>query len=174
VKSLVFDASPLLHFSQAARLEVLQNLPKVGAVSRPSVLDEIARNQERYPRVVEVAVQSWLTVVPIDRLVELQAFAYYARILGSGTRDTSEASVLAWAQCHDAVAVIDDQTAKRAGGAGTSPCTGRYGSSSRVSSAACWTVRMSNDSSKSSLISSSGSLHASGGVRVAHDQGLLE
>ncbi len=47
--------------------------------------------------------------------MELQLFAAYADRFGVGERDVGEASVLAWAEAHRAVAVTDDEVAVQVG-----------------------------------------------------------
>jgi len=59
---------------------------------------------------------SWLTIVHVDELAELRAVIRWAQILGVDT-DTGlnlgETSVCAWAEVHNAVAIIDDDDARK-------------------------------------------------------------
>lgn len=57
----------------------------------------------------------WLERVRVDGLPELRALARYIRVLGAGDRNLGEATVLAWAEVHSAIAVIDDRVARAAG-----------------------------------------------------------
>lgn len=45
----------------------------------------------------------------VDSLAELRLFAVYARRLVSGQRNVGEASILAFAEANDAMALLDDQ-----------------------------------------------------------------
>lgn len=115
MKPLVFDSSPLGHFARAGRLAVLGRLTSgYRRVAPRAVLDEISAGKTLYPPLADVRNAEWLELVACDGLAELQALARYFRILGSGQRDIGEASVLAWAEVHDGIAVVDERAATRA------------------------------------------------------------
>jgi predicted nucleic acid-binding protein len=116
VKPLVFDSSPLTHFARAGRLAVLDQLTsRYRRVVPRAVLDEIRAGESQYPPLADVRNADWLELVACDGLAELQALARYFQVLGSGQRDIGEASVLAWAEVNDGVAVVDERAATRAG-----------------------------------------------------------
>jgi predicted nucleic acid-binding protein len=56
-----------------------------------------------------------MKVVPVDGLDELRLFAEYSRRLVVRDRNVGEASVLAWAEAHGGIALIDDQVAVQHG-----------------------------------------------------------
>ncbi len=112
--ALVFDASPLSHFARAGRLETLERLTAGDAchVTR-AVMAELDAGVAAYPRLGEVLAAAWLRVVAVDEPRELNVFAAYARSLVVGERNLGEASTLAWAEVHGALAVVDDLAARK-------------------------------------------------------------
>jgi hypothetical protein len=78
-------------------------------------LDEVRIGETTHPPLADVRDAEWLEVVACDGLAELRVFAHYANVLGSGQRDIGEASVLAWAEVNDGIAVIDERAGARAG-----------------------------------------------------------
>ncbi|MEQ1737050.1 MAG: hypothetical protein ABL886_11685, partial [Rhodoglobus sp.] len=113
---LVFDSSVLNAFARANRLADLERLTRGSThVTTRAVLEELANGVSLYPLLAEVAQQPWLRSVSVDSLAELVAFNEYVRTLGSSSRNIGEASVLAHAEIHSAVAFVDDQAAVRAG-----------------------------------------------------------
>lgn len=113
---LVFDSSPLIHFARAEKLDVLrQMVAEVRCVAPEAVFQEVAAVAQSHAAAGHVTQLAWLEKARVDGLQELQAFAVYARILGVGARDIGEASVLAWAEVHQATAIIDDRVGKQAG-----------------------------------------------------------
>lgn len=79
------------------------------------MLDEIGRGATLYPLLAAIRGMPWLEPLRVDSLPGLQAFAAYARQLGSNDRDIGEASTLAWAEVNRATAIIDDRLATRVG-----------------------------------------------------------
>lgn len=73
-----------------------------------AVLDELRAGPSR------ACDFDWLTVEPVDHLAELRAFMAYVEVMGAGRRHLGEATVLAWAEVHGGLAIIDDQAAKKA------------------------------------------------------------
>jgi len=116
VSTLVFDASPLSHFARAGFLQQLEALTKGDSCYvTDAVLDEVRRGAGTHPELQKIPDLPWLTTVRLAGLAELALFAQYARLLGSGPRDVGEATVLAWAESKGAVAIVDEQAARRAG-----------------------------------------------------------
>jgi predicted nucleic acid-binding protein len=114
VTCLVFDNSPLSHFARAHELAALESITvDYERVVTQAVLDEIAKGAAVHPELAAVSVLGWLRVVRVDGLPELQAFSEYANRLGSGERDIGEASTLAWAEVHDAIAIVDEKAGTR-------------------------------------------------------------
>lgn len=114
--SLAFDASPLIHFARANRLETLQAIT-VGfrCVVTRAVLEEVEQGVLQHEQLRAVLDASWLEVVPVEELDELYRFAEYLNILGNTDRNAGEATVLAWAETHGASAYLDDQVACNTG-----------------------------------------------------------
>lgn len=84
-------------------------------VTTRAVVEEIKNGVAAYPDLQDVLDLAWLSVVSADSLDELRLFAKYAARLGSGIHDVGEASVLAWAEAHGAIAFTDDEAAVQAG-----------------------------------------------------------
>lgn len=104
---LVFDTSPLSHFARAGQLDVLEAIVEGDdSFVTATVLGEIDIGLAVHHELKAVRRAPWLTPVRIEGLAELTVFAEYVRTLGSGPRNIGEAETLAWAETHDAVAVI--------------------------------------------------------------------
>ena len=114
---LIFDSTPLVHFARADRLVVLDQIsvPYGGCRVARAVLDEVARGAASFPKLSDVLGLDWLTPVDCDGLAELQAFARYSLVLGSGERDIGEAITLAWAEVHNGTAIVDERAGAREG-----------------------------------------------------------
>jgi predicted nucleic acid-binding protein len=113
---LGFDSSVLNSFARAKRLDVLQQLTAGHrCVVTRAVLEELDRGRAVYPQLGEVRALSWLELVVSDSLRELAAFSHYVRVLGPSDRNIGEASILAWAEVSNGVALVDDQVAVKAG-----------------------------------------------------------
>jgi predicted nucleic acid-binding protein len=113
---LVLNSSPLSCFARADRLLLLEQLT-VGydRVTVKAVLGELEDGSRTYPALRSVSRLPWLRVEPADDLSELRLFAEYSRRLVSGRHNVGEASVLAWAEAHGAIAVLDDQAGVQMG-----------------------------------------------------------
>jgi len=112
---LVFDTSPLSHFARAGRLPSLARLTASHRCVVPqAVLDELRNGESVHPPLADVRNADWIQVIACDGLAELRAFAHYVRVLGAGTRDIGEASVLAWAEVNGGIAVIDERAGTHA------------------------------------------------------------
>jgi predicted nucleic acid-binding protein len=114
--ALVFDSSALSCFARASRLPLLDDLSAgFDRVTTRAVMGELEQGSSIHPQLADVADLSWLRIVPLDTLAELRLFAEYSRRLAAGARNVGEASVLAWAEAHDAIAIVDDQAAVQCG-----------------------------------------------------------
>lgn len=112
---LVWDTSPLYHAIKAQKIESLgiavqtwQGTPRRN-VTTETVVDELRRNE------LPLGDLGWLEIVHVDRLDELKALVKWLPIVAGKQANHGEATVLAWADVHGAVAVIDDAAARRAG-----------------------------------------------------------
>jgi predicted nucleic acid-binding protein len=121
VRALVFDNSPLSHFTRAGELGTLDVLTegRRRCVVR-EVVAELESGLANYPELSVVLEAGWLEHVEVaapDAATpdEIQLFAIYADRLVSGDRHVGEAATLAWAEAHAAVAVIDDRAGRRHG-----------------------------------------------------------
>lgn len=110
---LIWDASPLIHADRIERLDVLGDLAR-GPLDEPwsndttaAVVEELASHGGGSP--------PWLDVVHVDGLQEILALAHWVGRVSSATHSRGEATVLAWAECHSATAIIDDRDARRVG-----------------------------------------------------------
>ncbi len=115
MSTLVWDASALHYPAQADRLDVLCELASGDAqqpwqhVTTAAVLDELSANG------LNLSDLDWLDVVHVDGLDELQALMTWMQRVGAATgHNRGEATVFAWAEVHDAIAIIDDKSARRA------------------------------------------------------------
>jgi predicted nucleic acid-binding protein len=112
----VFDSAPLSCFARARQLPMLDRRTAGNQrVTTRAVLDEIRNGVALHPELQDVLELEWLRVESAASLDELRLFAKYAQRLGSDVHDVGEASVLAWAQAHGAIAFTDDEAAVQAG-----------------------------------------------------------
>ena len=111
-----FDSSPLSCFARAGGMDLLRAIcSDVRCVVTEAVRHELRRGMASQPAVRAALEADWIERVRVDGLAELSAFAEYARLLGSAReRDVGEAATLAWAETHDAIAIIDERAAVRA------------------------------------------------------------
>ncbi len=113
---VALDTSVLSWFARAGRLDVLERL-LVGmkAVTTSEVLDEIRNGIPDFPPLAPVLELPWLMEVRLSGLRAMGVFAEYCRRLGSGTNgNVGEATVLAWAEINDAVALLDEKAGRQA------------------------------------------------------------
>jgi len=113
--TLVWDTSPLYHAALADRLDVLGDVAS-GPPQQPwrnvttaAVDEELGQLLGQRPQL------PWLEVVHVDGLDEIIALARWVGIVSASVHNRGEATVLAWADTHGAVAIIDDRDARRAG-----------------------------------------------------------
>jgi len=110
VPALVFDTSVLSAFVSAQQLAVLRDFGATHRlVTTQAVIDELGAADGVTPDL------TWMEVAHVDSLAELRVLVRYAAVLGSGEHDMGEATVMTWAEVHEATALIDDEAAKRAG-----------------------------------------------------------
>lgn len=86
-----------------------------GLLRQSAVRGELRRGSAGRPALALIPEARWLGVVPTDELEVLQAFLTFSNALGAGERHLGECTVLAWAQCHQAVALLDDGDARTVG-----------------------------------------------------------
>ena len=107
----VWDSSALLHTSKAGRLDVLGSFV-CGSTDQPWLHYLTATGAEELSRLGH-HLPDWATIVHVDGLDEIIAFAAWSMRLVSGPHHRGEAAVAAWAQSHRAVAIIDDRDASQ-------------------------------------------------------------
>lgn len=115
---LVWDTSPLHHAIKAGRLDTLadlaaewQGLPRRN-VTTAAVIEELRHYD------LDVSGLGRLEVHHVDGLAELTALVRWMQRVSGQKSNHGEATVLAWADVHGAVAVIDDLEARKAARAG--------------------------------------------------------
>jgi predicted nucleic acid-binding protein len=110
----VFDTSALYHAALAERLDVLGDLTGTAeCVTTRTVLDELRQAGRTDRRLLDVQRQGWLTEVRFDGLAETRHLVEWMRRLEIDTRDYGELTVIAYAQMHGAVVIVDDKKARR-------------------------------------------------------------
>ena len=116
-RPVVIDSSCLSSFARAERLDDLRRLlADHPALMVRAVALELKRGQRDHPTLEAITSADWLRETSSeDSLETLQFFAEYVRLLGSGSRDLGEAATLAWAQAHQAIAVIDERAGANQG-----------------------------------------------------------
>lgn len=113
---LVFDSAPLSAFARARQLPMLDRLAgNDERVTTTAVIEELRAGLGEHPELHDAIDLPWLRIEPLAELDELALFGQYAQRLGAGTHDVGEATVLAFAEAHGAVAFTDDQTAAQIG-----------------------------------------------------------
>ncbi|MFF1529225.1 nucleotide-binding protein [Cellulomonas sp. NPDC058312] len=113
----VFDTGPLSHFAQAGWLGLLQHVVGEAEAWLPaSVRQEVTEGVLRHAHLRSVLEADWLLHRTATSAVELAAFGRYAeRMLGDDQRtNLGECEVLALAEAHRGVAVVDDGVARTA------------------------------------------------------------
>jgi len=109
----VWDASALHHAAAADRIDVLFDVvggvPQAPAqhVTTAAVAEELHRNE------LWTVCAPYLEVVHVDALNELQSLARWLGVVSNGEHSRGEATVLAWAEVHAGIAIVDDRSARR-------------------------------------------------------------
>ncbi|MEW2066179.1 hypothetical protein [Streptomyces sp. NPDC007346] len=110
---LAWDTSPLFHAIKAGKLDVLGDATRTWQgvrrrnVTTQTVVDELGTYG------LSLASADWLEIVHVDHLNELTALVKWMDLVSGGKSNQGEATVLAWAEVNDAIAVIDDGDARR-------------------------------------------------------------
>ena len=113
---LVFDSAPLSAFARARQLPMLDRLAgPEERVTTSAVIEELRAGLGDHPELQDAIDLPWLRIEPLADLDELVHFAKFALRFGSGTHDVGEATVLAYAEAHQAIAFTDDQLAVQVG-----------------------------------------------------------
>ena len=113
--AFVLDATCLIHFCRADRLDVLRDcLGSDSCWSTTVVQDELDEGASAGHRVPGGNELDWLRFHALGDLEELLAYGSWVRRMGSRRRNRGEASVCAAAQLlgGGAIAIIDDKNAK--------------------------------------------------------------
>lgn len=77
-----------------------------------AVLDELRRAAESRPNLRRIAARGWPTEVRVDGIDTLLPLHDWLDRLGARDHDRGEATVLAFAEAHAAVAIVDDARAR--------------------------------------------------------------
>jgi predicted nucleic acid-binding protein len=113
---LVLDATCLIHFARADRLDVLgELLLGCEAATTEVVREEVRAGEGRHPGTAAILDLEWLRVTRLDTPAALVRFTDWVRRIGAGERHLGEASVLAVAEESGATAVIDERAATHVG-----------------------------------------------------------
>lgn len=107
--TLVWDASALHPAASADRLDVLADLAKSHPlVTTAAVLEELKKYQ-----LERAVMNAGFTVVHVDGLDEVVSLGeWVGRIGATKAHNRGEVTVLAWADVHRAIAIIDDRDAR--------------------------------------------------------------
>lgn len=104
---LAWDSSALHHAALADRLDVLGSIVRPWRnVTTAAVREELAGNG------LTIDSEQWLETVHVDGLNELVSLAKWVQAFSCQKHNRGEATVLAWAETHGAVAIIDDRDAR--------------------------------------------------------------
>jgi predicted nucleic acid-binding protein len=108
--TIVWESSAILHACRSDRADVLLHLADalsstpIRHVTTAAVAEELHRRH--------VTLPARLDVDHVDGIDELAALVRWVQRLSSSEHDRGEATVCAWAEAHDALAVIDDRAAR--------------------------------------------------------------
>ncbi len=113
------DTGQLSHFARAGWLGVLQMLAPGNVIVIPDTVErEIQEACGVNAWLAQILTHSWIEVAPIQSEAEIDAYSRYARrLVGDNGRNTGECGVLALAEVHGLVAVVDDHAGHKAGSA---------------------------------------------------------
>lgn len=114
-RDLVVDTGPLSHLARAGWLSVLRSIAAGRSVVIPDAVEaELRQGTHLNPHLQQVLDAEWITTRTLASDVEMAAFGRFASRLVVGTRNVGEAAVLAYADVHGAVAIIDDGAGRKA------------------------------------------------------------
>lgn len=107
----VVDTGPLSHFAVTGYLDILRRLAPGGTITIPDlVVRELGQAPD--PRVRAVRELPWATTRTVADDAEIETLAeYLARLDTADGRNVGECGVLALAETHGWVAIIDDSAA---------------------------------------------------------------
>lgn len=112
---LVVDTGPLSHLARAGWLSVLRTIAGSRKVVIPDTVEaELHAGLHIHPELQQVLDAGWIARRSLASPAELVAFSRFSSRLVAGTRNIGEAGVLAYAEVHNGIAVIDDRVAVRA------------------------------------------------------------
>lgn len=117
IGELVMDAGPLNHFAKAGWLGVLRFVADGAQVVITDIVEaELRTGAHTRPHLQTVLDSDWIERRVLSSLEELGAYGKFSsRLVGADGRNAGEASVLAYAQVHRMIAVIDDGAGRKAG-----------------------------------------------------------
>jgi len=115
----VVDTGPLSHFARAGWLGVLKLLAPNNTILIPDTVErEIREASGRNAWLPRILTNPWIVVTPVRADEELRAYSRYAqRLVGDDGRNAGECGVLALAEVHRWVAVVDNYAGAKAGDA---------------------------------------------------------
>jgi predicted nucleic acid-binding protein len=109
-RTLVWDASAIHHPAKADRLDVIGDICRQWRnITTAAIVEELQLHG------ISIDGHSWLEVTHVDGLNEIVALGRWIDIVSSGQHNRGEATVLAWAEVHGAIAIIDDGDASKVG-----------------------------------------------------------
>lgn len=112
--SIVLDTMCLMHHAKADRLDVLADLSRESSChSTVVVRDELLQKSSSEPRVMNALSLPWLDFAPMDDMADLSSFATWQARVGGDRFDLGAASVFSVAEKLGAIAITDDEDAKR-------------------------------------------------------------
>ncbi|HMR49169.1 MAG TPA: hypothetical protein PKE40_07875 [Arachnia sp.] len=113
----VVDTGPLSHFARAGWLGVLRFLSPGNTVVIPDTVEQEIRNAPTaHAWLPQILSNPWIVVEPLSTDAELVAYSRYARqLVGDDGRNTGECGVLALAEVHGYIALLDDHAGVKAG-----------------------------------------------------------
>jgi predicted nucleic acid-binding protein len=112
---LIFDTSPLIHFSREGWLGPLKAVVGARSAVIPDVVAaELQAAAVKDGRVAAALDQEWLVNRPLQSADEIRSFAEFSELLVRNDRNRGEAAVLALASCVGGRAVLDDLAGRKA------------------------------------------------------------
>lgn len=125
---LVFDTSPLYHSALCDRLDVLGDLLADHAcLTTQVVMDELLALPRGREAIDLIRAAEWLRASPLDSIEALRSFQRWAALVGAGSHNMGEATVLTLCELRSGTAVVDDRKARAIGRHGGIKVTGTLG-----------------------------------------------
>lgn len=114
---LVMDTGPLSHLAKAGWLSIARYVADGAEVVIPDVVEaELRDGVHKWPHLQTVLDATWIGRRVLSSPAEVTSFAEFSeKLVGLDGRNAGEASVLAYAKIHGAIAVIDDGAGRKAG-----------------------------------------------------------